>query len=77
MNVTELERMHIGQRAKVTFPESGTKDSFTGVIVSVSHTGDQETGSSTANFKVGGHMIMVISLADSVVGPATITLLGD
>lgn len=73
MNVTELENKHVGQRATVTFPESGTNDSFTGEVTSISHSGGGDRPLSTAIFKIGNQSMVVMSLDDPIAGPAIIT----
>lgn len=76
MNVTELEKKNIGQRATVTFPLSGPDDSFTGVITDISHS-NHPAPRSSAIIDVNGQSMVVMSIAESVKGPAVIRILSD
>lgn len=82
MNVRDLEKKHIGQRATVTFPESESKDSFTGVLTSLTHAeapeGWAESVASHGVFKINGRITTSVgSMTESSAEPATITFLTD
>lgn len=76
MNVTELEKEHIGKRVKVTYPESGTDDSFTGEITDISHS-NRPAPRSSAIIDVNGQSMVVMSVGESVKGPAVIVILSN
>lgn len=83
MDVRDLEKKHIGQRATVTFPksESNSEDSFTGVLMSLTHNeapeGWAESVSSHGVFRVNDQLVSVGSMTEPSSGPASITFLKD